>query len=237
LAGTAKREAEQLGFEEDERRPESEWLRVPQPGMAHRIGGSLNAAHVRLAAAAQTYLRHNGGHLWGRPATGLEARYLLSGIARCACCGASMVGHPYTKGRTRTYSYICGTYSRRGPTVCANRIGVPMPGADAEVIAQLLDHVLGDRELVDGAIADAIAELCPTADTADAQREVLRRELRDVVQAQARLIDAITTAGDVAALAAALTQKETRRTELSRALAAVNEQARSAAGRPAAHRA
>jgi DNA invertase Pin-like site-specific DNA recombinase len=217
------------GQKKYERRPESEWTRVAQPAWRIVSDEEWAAAHARLGAAAQTYLRINGGRLWGRPATGLDARYLLSGIARCACCGASMVGHRHSKGRTRTFTYICGTYSRRGPTVCGNRTYLPMPGADGEVIAKLRNDVLGDRELIEGALADAIAELCPTADVIDVKRDALVCELRDVEHTQARLIDAIATAGDVAALAAALKQNEASRAHLTRALAALEQ--RTKAGR------
>jgi hypothetical protein len=68
--------------------------------------------------------------------------------------------------------------------------------------------------------------LSPSAESADAQRDALTRELRDVEHAQTRLIDAITTAGDVAALAAALKQKETSRAHLTRALAALEQRAK-----------
>ena len=39
---------------------------------------------------------------------------------------------------------------------------------------------LGDRELIDGAIQDAIAELCPEPHTAEAQREAIQRALHDI---------------------------------------------------------
>jgi site-specific DNA recombinase len=54
-------------------RPESEWLRVPQP--AWRVVGDelWTAAHQRLAATAQTYLRINGGRLWGGRRRGWKA--------------------------------------------------------------------------------------------------------------------------------------------------------------------
>jgi hypothetical protein len=75
-----------------QRRPESEWLRVPQPAWRIVSDAAREAAHTRLQAAAQTYCRVNKGTLWGRPATGLDAKYLLAHRAlwgtqdlRCEC--------------------------------------------------------------------------------------------------------------------------------------------------------
>jgi hypothetical protein len=76
-----------------------------------------------------------------------------------------------------------------------------------------------DQDVLEGAIADVIAELLSPADTIDAARDPLRRDLREVEQEQARLIDAIAAAGDVAALAAALKDREARRASLTRELA------------------
>jgi hypothetical protein len=91
-----------------------------------------------------------------------------------------------------------------------------MPAAD------LRDYVL-DPEIVEGAIQDAIAELQPGSDSADVMRTAIQRELRDVEQAQTRLLEAITTAGDVPTLAAAFKSRETRKTQLTRELAVFDQ--------------
>jgi hypothetical protein len=205
---------------------ESEWLRVPQPSWRIVSDAEWEAAHRRLNATAQTYARVNGGKLWGRPATGLEAKYLLSGIARCAICGASMIGHRSTRGEHQSYTYVCGGYSHRGPAVCWNRIGLPMPKADAAILEKLREHVLAP-EIIEGAVEDVLAELQPAPETAETMRDALVRELGEVEQKQARMIDAIATAGDVAALAARLKEQEARRAQLTRDLASFDERQKS----------
>jgi hypothetical protein len=94
--------------------------------------------------------------------------------------------------------------------------------ADAAVLEELREHVL-HPEVVEGAIEDVLEVMQPTSDAAEAARETLRTELRDVEQAQGRLIDAITTAGDVAALAARLKEQEVRRAQLTRELTAFDD--------------
>jgi len=88
-----------------------------------------------------TYLRINRGRLWRRPATGLEARAICSAACRNARAASSMVGHRATRGSFKS-TYTCGGYSHRGPAICANRVGLPMPAADAAVLDQLRDYVL-----------------------------------------------------------------------------------------------
>lgn len=67
-------------------RPE---LRIIEPALWDRV-------QHRLKAVRDTYVRENNGTLWGRPETGRESKYLLSGLARCGCqngehtCGAAI---------------------------------------------------------------------------------------------------------------------------------------------------
>ena len=65
-------------------RDEAEWLRVPAPELRIVEDRAWDAAHTRLGNARANYLRGTKGRLWGRPADGIESKYLLSGLA---CCG------------------------------------------------------------------------------------------------------------------------------------------------------
>jgi hypothetical protein len=80
-----------------------------------------DAVQERSKRVRQTYIRETSGTLWGRPETGSHSRYLLSGLARCGVCGASMVatkglGH----GRRMYARYACSRATRRGTTICSN---------------------------------------------------------------------------------------------------------------------
>jgi DNA invertase Pin-like site-specific DNA recombinase len=217
------RKRDSWGARKYHRRDEREWLRVDQPAWRIISDAEWEGAHCRLDAAAQTYLHQNQGQRWGRPHTGLEARYLLSGLSQCACCGSSMIGHRTTRGAMRSYTYICGGYSHRGPSVCANGLGLPMPAADAAVLEQLKEYVLAPS-VVEGAIRDAIAELQPAPEAVAPMRAGLQAELRHVEQEQERLVQAIAATGDVAVLAAAVRDRETKRAQLLRELEALDQE-------------
>jgi len=123
---TKKRDA--WGQRRTSKRPCSEVLVVSQPAWRIVSDDLWRAAHARLDSAQRSYLRSTSGQLWGRPATGLKSRYLLSGLTRCALCGGSLIGHAKTntKGKsTRRWSYYtCSSYSNRGPSVCGNCLPV-----------------------------------------------------------------------------------------------------------------
>jgi len=81
------------------------------------------AAHERLRGAREIYLRDTRGKLWGKPANGVESKYLLTGMAVCTCCGGALTVR-HGKGRGR--AYMCLTHVTRGPRVCANGLSAPM---------------------------------------------------------------------------------------------------------------
>ena len=68
-------------------------------------------AHERLGLPRQTYLRTQGGRVWGRPATGLAGKYLLTGIARCGVCGSGLEVRSRNHGpkRGRAFYYSCSS--------------------------------------------------------------------------------------------------------------------------------
>ena len=130
------------GVKRQQPRPESEWLRVPAPQLRIVDEALWDAAHARLAATRQTYLRTQGGRLWGRPLTGLASKYLLTGLARCGVCGGGLEVRSRQHGRRREFFYSCSSFYRRGPEVCPNRYEIPMRTADAVVTEALLEELL-----------------------------------------------------------------------------------------------
>ena len=145
------------------RLPSSDWLEIPAPELRIVSEELWEAAHRRLKASAATYLRGTRGQLWGRPPTGLESRYLLTGLSQCGLCGSGLMAHSRSQGRRRWRYYVCTGFHNRGRTVCANGQPLPMREADAAVIAQLRDYVL-QPEIVEGAVQDALEALRPKAD-------------------------------------------------------------------------
>ncbi len=49
------------------------------------------AAHDRMKRTHAAYLRQNNGRLGGKPASGLESRYLLTGFLKCGVCGSNLI--------------------------------------------------------------------------------------------------------------------------------------------------
>ncbi len=203
-----------------------QWMSVPAPHLRIVSDAIWNSAHRRIAAAAAVYLRSTGGQLFGRPVVGLESRYLLTGLASCGVCRddarSGLMGHSGTSGRHRQRYYVCTGFHNKGRAICANGLPLPMREADEAVLEQLREFVLR-RDIVEGALLDAVALLRPHADTLDARRTELKGQLHVLDDETARLAAAIATGGDLVSLVAALRDRERQR-------AAVRQQVEGLAG-------
>lgn len=93
-------------------------------------------------------------------------------------------------------------------------------GADEEIVTKVSS--LLDPDLVQGAINDAVDLLRADDAGGAARRDALRREIEANASEQARLVEAIVSAPDVAALTAALKAREQRRAQLQRELDALD---------------
>ncbi len=108
---------------------------------------------ARLKAIRETYIRSNNGQLWGRPETGRESRYLLSGLAVCALCGSNIT---VVGGQKRShYYYGCSYYQNRGCKVCANDTRARRDDVDAAVICAI-ERVALTPEAIEAAVDRAI---------------------------------------------------------------------------------
>jgi site-specific DNA recombinase len=131
---------------------QKEFLRVERPELRIVPEPLWAAVQARLAAVRASYLRTQGGKLFGRPERGTTARHLLSGLLHCGACGASMTatGVPLeaeqpgawcpTTGAAPTSSAALATTanrSRRRPSMgsCSTRSSTksshPMPSASS----------------------------------------------------------------------------------------------------------
>src|SRR5262249_31230641 len=162
--------------------------------------------------ARRNYQRATDGQSWGRPPSTVQSKYLLSGLMRCNCCGASMSvrsgrhGH----GRVRRLFYICSSYDHRGASICDNGLRLPVSMADDAILSKLSQYVLNPA-VVEGAIVDALAELRPSQEALSTKCAALELEIRKVEAEQSRLVAAIAVAGQVDALATAIREPEEQR--------------------------
>ena len=216
------KQTDKWGKRKCETRSESEWIRTEVPHLRIVSRDEWAAAHRRLDAAKQVYVRSQKGRMtWGHPPAGIESKYLLSGLMRCSCCGASMTVRSSSYGRRRFFYFICASYDHRGRTVCPNGLRLPMAAADEAILTKMSTYVL-DPDIVEGAIADAIRELRPSPDTIEDKRQALQAELRGLDAKQLNYVAAIAKAGQVDALAAAMRECEQDRGRLQHELAALD---------------
>ena len=102
-----------------------------------------DAAHERLRTSRLNYLRHQDGKLWGKPANGIESRYLLVGLSACAECGGGLQVYSRSHGRQRAFFYGC---PRSRVDLCTNNLEVPMATADAAALGMMADDTLARRD-------------------------------------------------------------------------------------------
>ncbi|MCZ6918505.1 MAG: recombinase family protein, partial [Gemmatimonadetes bacterium] len=123
------------------KRPETGWLRTAAPHLRIVSDEEWDAAHERLSSSRQNYLRHTDGKVWGKPASGVESKYLLTGMATCGACGGGMsvFSRKGSKRGQRVFYYGC---PRARVDRCLNDLEVPMTVADAAALGMMSDDVL-----------------------------------------------------------------------------------------------
>ncbi len=203
-------------------RDEAEWVRVPAPQLRivdEKLWGDV---HRRLGHARDHYLRGTKGQLWGRPASGIESKYFLPGLARCGECGGSLYVKSRSHGRKRAYYYGCTSYHLRGRKVCTNNLEISMEVTDRAVLAAFERDVLRP-EVVKEAVSRAVTALLPTEQTA-VRKETLEAELRGVETELTRMTAAIAAGGELDPLVIGIKERVARRDDLQKQLAAVKQE-------------
>jgi DNA invertase Pin-like site-specific DNA recombinase len=201
-------------------KPAEAWIRVDAPQLRIVDEELWRAAQARLEDARKTYLRGTNGRLWGRPGEGVESKYLLTGLIRCAVCGGSIYVKSRSHGRRRAFFYGCSSYHLRGRSVCSNGIEVPMDRTNHLLLNAFQSDILRP-EHVERVIRGVVTSLRPSVEDRDARRQLLRGELTSVEQELERLTAAITAGGELGPLVAALKVRETRRQALKQELASL----------------
>jgi hypothetical protein len=172
------------------RRPESEWLRLPHNPDLEIIPPALWArVQARTERDRGLYARLKNGRLLGRP-TGADLRsdYLLSGLAQCGVCGASLAVQKRSKNLALN-SYMCVRYHKRG--VCPNNLRIKQPTLDRA----LLDALIGvlDSDLIAESITRAVTEIRRGQAAFPDQRVALERQ---VVQVETKIRRFLAAIGD-----------------------------------------
>ncbi len=206
------------GQKQSAARPESEWVQLEAKPELRIVPDKLwKDAQDRLDRTRATYLRGTKGQLWGRPATGLESKYLLTGLSLCGQCGGSLYVRSRSHGKGRILFYGCTSYNLRGRAVCTNNMEMPLDEANASVLRQIESDVL-HPDVVMEAVRQAVDRLRPSQGELEAKRKALIAEVETIDAELARLADAIAAGGNLPALLDAVRERERQKQRLSRSL-------------------
>jgi site-specific DNA recombinase len=196
-----------------------EEIRVERPELRIISDELWQAVQHRRQQAAQIYLRGTKGMLWGKPASSIESRYLLTGMGLCPC-GSGLTVRSRSRSRARTFYYVCRAAIEKG-TVCTNRMHLPVPLADAAV-TNYLEGVLLHPDVVAEAVR-RVMQPDPNAEPVEQQRGRLQRDLDQVHRELSNLSSAIAAGGgQVETLVKEIKTRERRRTELQATLTALD---------------
>jgi hypothetical protein len=116
------------------------------------------------------------GRLVGRPSgEDLYSKYLLSGLAKCARCGGSIIAITRRKGKHERRVYACAYHRNRGSAVCQNSVEVRQDVLDSAVMQALSDCL--DERLRAEAVEHALVKIRSQHAQFPDRRLTIEREL------------------------------------------------------------
>ncbi len=136
-------------------RPKDDWVVEERPDLAIVDGELWARVHARLQAVREAYGATTQQRRPRGQAPELYSPHLLSGLMRCAICGARITiqssqrkknGTVYRYGR-----YRCSFHVTKGPAVCSNGMSIQQPVLDAKRLAKfqaalsrdMIDYLVG----------------------------------------------------------------------------------------------
>ena len=209
------------GIQQQHKRPQKDWVNISIPQLQIISEIEWKAAHHRLDATRASYLRGTKGELWGRPASNLDSKYLLTGLAKCAQCGGSLYVRTSSRKAGRVQFYGCMTHHLRGKTACPNSLLTPMGRANDEVLAVLEREVL-HPDVTKAVVRKALDKFRAAEHEWKERRQALLKQISAVDVENKRLVSAVSAGGDIPALVEALKASNERKDSLLSELATVN---------------
>lgn len=151
-------------------RPEAQWIQLAAPDLRIVPEDLWSSAHRRLDQVRQLY----PGRATDRPD---QEKYLLSGIARCATCGGSLVAftRDYKSAGQRGRFYGCNYNHKRGARVCPNRLLIRQDKLD-QVVLDAIAEVLDER-ILERAVQKALERLRRQPDRTKDRQSAIKAEL------------------------------------------------------------
>jgi site-specific DNA recombinase len=206
------------GIKKQSARPKEEWIHQEVPELRIVPEPLWQAVQERLKTSGASYLRASNGQLWGRPANGIESKYLLTGLAQCGVCGGSLIAHSRSSGRHRKYVYQCSYHYLRGKAVCRDGILLPMDETNHAVLETFEREVLHPSVVAVG-LRHGLELLKPAEDSVVPRRAALQADLAVLDQELTRFTAAVAQGGDLPALVEAIKVREERKRRLQEELA------------------
>jgi site-specific DNA recombinase len=174
-------------------RPEGEWIQLEAPELRIVDEELWQAAHRRLDRTREVYAGTGGRP----PLDRHKSEYLLSGIAKCAECGGSLVAFTRDmKGGERRNLYGCMYHHKRGAKVCRNPILIRQEKLDRVVLDAIAEAL--DERLLERAVEKAAAKLSRRQRALPDRRAQLERDLADVEARLQRGLEALLAGTDAA---------------------------------------
>jgi site-specific DNA recombinase len=215
------RKRDTWGKKQTSNRPRDQWLTVDAPHLRIVTDDLWHAAQARRADARATYARsERTGRLCGRPPMGGEAKYLLTGYARCNVCGGSICVKSRSHGQRRALFYGCTTFHLRGRAVCPNNTELPMAAVEDALLDTIERDVLNPA-VFERAVARAVAILSAPDHDPTVQRDRITTDLAAIERELSALTAAIVAGGEAATLVEAIRDREARRDALRGSLAGI----------------
>lgn len=201
------------GIQQQRKRPEKDWVRISLLQLQIISEADWKAAHDRLSATRAVYLRGTKGELWGRPASNLDSKYLLTGLVKCGLCGGSVYVKSSSRKGARAFFYGCMTYHLRGRAACSNHHLAPMEAANEAILGVFEREVL-HPDVTDTVVRKALDKFRASQKEKKQNRERYHQQITAVNAESSRLVAAIAAGGDIPSLVQAVQQCHDRKTAL-----------------------
>jgi site-specific DNA recombinase len=203
-------------------RPEREWIRLNAPKLRIVPENLSRAAHRRLDLTRQLY----PGRATDRPG---QEKYLLSGIARCATCGGSLVAftRDYKRAGERGRFYGCNYNHKRGAKVCRNRLLIRQEKLDQVVLAAITEAL--DERILERAVEKALERLRRQPNRTKDRQATIKAELPLLEARMRTVVDEIARGYATDTLRAELQTSEQRKRALVAELETVTGRKQTAA--------
>jgi len=191
-------------------REAEQWVKLDVPELRIVDDHTWNAVQRKIA-------KHRA--VLEKKSRGPVARYLLSGLARCADCGGLIHVARGKKGRVNKAVYACSRRKNLGPRACKNSLRRPVESIDAAVVEWIRRNVLNE-ELITSTVDELRQRLATRSETATNDRPEIEMQIASINAELKRLSNALLGADEKPeTVLRMITEREKKLVELNARLA------------------